>query len=66
MASENSLTRGRPIPRGRRELVGIFPYAIVYRVCGDVVRVLRICAATRRRTGAKGRRPDYASANQFP
>ena len=34
--------RGRPIGRGRRELVAVWPYVIRYQVRGESVWILRI------------------------
>ncbi|WP_431859360.1 type II toxin-antitoxin system RelE/ParE family toxin [Azospirillum sp.] len=34
--------RGRPIGRGRRELLIVWPYIIRYRIDGDEVRIMRV------------------------
>ena len=34
--------RGRPISRGRRELLSVWPYVIRYRVDDDTVIILRV------------------------
>lgn len=34
--------RGRPIARGRRELLAVWPYVIRYRIARDTVVILRV------------------------
>ena len=40
--------RGRPAPKGTREMTTVWPYVLRYRVDGEVVTIVHVCHGRRR------------------